>query len=92
MNSTILFYILIAILIINFIIDKVLDTLNTKHFDDVVPSELEDVYEKEEYEKSQAYKKTNARFSNLTGLFSLALTLAFFFLDGFELVDKFARS
>ncbi|MBL4643549.1 MAG: M48 family peptidase, partial [Flavobacteriaceae bacterium] len=92
MNPTTLFYILIAILIVNFIIDKVLDILNSRHFDDVIPSELEDVYEKEEYEKSQAYKKTNAQFSTITGLFSLVLTLVFFFFDGFKYVDEIARS
>ena len=92
MSPTTLFYILIAILIINFTIDKILDYLNATRFDDAIPAELEDVYDKEEYEKSQAYKKTNAKFSNLTGLFSLALTLAFFFLDGFQFVDEIARS
>lgn len=92
MTPTTLFNILITILILNFIIDKVLDILNSKHFDDVIPVELEDVYEKEEYEKSQAYKKTNAQFSNITGLFSLILTLAFFFFDGFKYVDEIARS
>lgn len=91
MNPTTLFYILIAILIVNFIIDKILDILNSRHFDDVIPSELEDVYEKEEYEKSQAYKKTNAKFSTITGLFSLVVTLAFFFFDGFKYVDEIAR-
>lgn len=92
MTPTTLFYILISILIINFIIDKVLDFLNSKHFDDAIPNELADVYEKEEYEKSQAYKKTNAKFSNLTSGFSLILTLGFFFLDGFKFVDEIARS
>ncbi len=92
MTPTTLFYILIAILIINFIIDKILDFLNTKHFDDEIPTELSDVYEKEEYEKSQVYKKANAKFSNITGLFSLLLTLAFFFFDGFKFVDDLARS
>jgi STE24 endopeptidase len=92
MNSTTLFYILIAILIINFSIDKILDLLNSKHFDDVIPAELEDVYEKSAYEKSQAYKKTNAQFSNITGLFSLVLTLAFFFFNGFKYVDEIARN
>ena len=91
MTPTTLFYILIAILIINFIIDKVLDMLNSKHFNDVIPVELQDVYEKEEYEKSQAYKKTNAKFSTITGLFSLVVTLAFFFFDGFKYVDEIAR-
>lgn len=92
MTATTLFYILITILIINFIIDKLLDFLNSKHFDDEIPAELADVYEKDEYEKSQAYKKTNARFSNITGFFSLTITLAFFFLDGFQFVDEIARS
>lgn len=92
MTATTLFYILITILIINFIIDKLLDFLNSKHFDDEIPAELADVYEKDEYEKSQAYKKTNNRFSNITGFFSLTITLAFFFLDGFQFVDEIARS
>ena len=92
MTATTLFYILIAILVINFTIDKILDFLNTKHFDDAIPAELQDVYEKPAYEKSQAYKKTNAKFSNLTGLFSLVLTIVFFFFDGFKHVDEIART
>ncbi|MFD2567545.1 M48 family metallopeptidase [Pseudotenacibaculum haliotis] len=92
MNPTSLFYILIGILVINFIIDKVLDSLNAKHFDDEIPQQLNDVYDEEEYKKSQAYKKTNHRFGNLTSFFSIALTLGFFFLDGFEFVDNIARS
>lgn len=92
MNPTSLFYILIGILVINFIIDKVLDSLNAKHFDDEIPQQLNDVYDEEEYKKSQAYKKTNHRFGNLTSFFSIALTLGFFFFDGFEFVDNIARS
>ncbi|MDP5093839.1 MAG: M48 family metallopeptidase [Polaribacter sp.] len=92
MNSTILFYILISILIIDFIIDKVLDFLNTKRFDDKIPHELSDVYDEEAYKKSQDYKKKNAKFSRVTSLFSFILTMLFFFLEGFKLVDDFARS
>ena len=92
MTPQILFYIFIGILIANFIFDKVLDSLNAKHFDDEIPEELQDVYEEEEYKKSQAYKKTNYKFGNLTSAFSLMLTLAFFYLDGFEFVDNIARS
>ncbi len=92
MAPTTLFYILITILVINFIVDKILDSLNAKHFDDAVPEEINDVYDADEYKKSQAYKKTNHRFGNLTSLFSIVLTLGFFFLDGFAWVDTFARS
>ena len=91
MTATTLFYIIIGILIVNFIIDKVLDTLNAKHFNDTLPPEIQDVYDEEEYKKSQRYKATNQRFSNITSAFSLLLTLAFFFFDGFEFIDNIAR-
>ncbi|WP_159947334.1 M48 family metallopeptidase [Polaribacter septentrionalilitoris] len=92
MQPTTLFYIIIGILIFNYISEKILDSLNEKHFDDEIPKKLVDVYEEEEYKKSQQYKKTNARFSNFTSFITTAFTLAFFFLDGFKYVDDFARS
>lgn len=92
MQASSLFYILISILIISYIVDKVLDTLNAKHFNDEIPKEIADVYDKEEYKKSQAYKKANEKFSTISSLFSLLLTLCFFFMDGFKYVDNFARN
>jgi len=92
MTSTTLFYIIIAIIIINFILDKVLDALNAKHYNDPIPEELSDVYDEAEYKKSQAYKQTNYKFGIWSSTFSLALTLAFLLLDGFEYVDTIARS
>ena len=91
MTSDALFYIIISILIISFIIDKVLDALNAKHYKDPIPPELSDVYEEEDYLRSQHYKKTNDRFSSITSLISLIVTLFFFYLDGFAFVDEWAR-
>ncbi|MBO2545821.1 M48 family metallopeptidase [Salegentibacter sp. BDJ18] len=92
MNPQTLFYIIIAIIIIDFIIDKILDTLNAKHFDDPIPQELSDVYNKEEYEKSQRYKKERYRFGIITSTFSVLLTLGFIIFDGFAWVDDIARN
>ena len=91
MNPTAVFFILISILVLSFIIDKVLDALNAKHFKDKVPTALADVYDATEYKKSQDYKKANEQFANSTRTFSFALTLVFFFADGFKYVDDFAR-
>ncbi len=91
MHPSTLFYILISILIISFIIDKILDYLNVKHFDDKIPDKLKDVYEEEQYKKSQDYKKTSAKFSNTKSYITIILTLAFFFLDGFKHIDNFSR-
>lgn len=92
MTSTTLFYIIIAIIIINFIVDKILDTLNAKHYNDAIPPELQDVYDEEEYKKSQAYKATNYKFGVWSSTFSIVVTLAFLMFGGFEYVDTLARS
>ena len=91
MQASTLFYIFIAILVLKFLVDQLLDSLNASHFEDVIPEEVSDVYDPKEYKKSQSYKKTNHRFGIVTSLFSIVLTISFFFLDGFSLVDHFAR-
>lgn len=92
MEPQTLFYIIIGIIIINFVIDKTLGALNAKHFNDALPEELNDVYNVEEYKKSQRYKKEQYRFGLLSSSISIVATLLFFFLDGFALVDGWARS
>ena len=92
MTPTLVFYIIIAFIVISFAVDQFLDWLNAKHFDDPVPKELADVYDGETYRKSQEYKKVNAKFSTLTSSFMLVVTLLFFFLHGFAFIDQIARS
>ena len=92
MTATTIFYIILGILIINFTIDKILDALNAKHFNDALPKDLQDVYTDTEYKKSQAYKITNYKFGIITSIFSLILTLSFLFFDGFKWIDNIARS
>lgn len=92
MTATTLFYIIIGIIIVNFIKDKILNAINASHFSDPIPEELNDVYDINEYAKSQSYKNTNYKFGIWSSLFSVLLTLAFLYLDGFEHVDSIARS
>ena len=92
MEPQVLFYLILAIIIIDFIFDKFLDALNARHFDDPVPPSLQDVFDEEAYQKSQRYKKIRYRFGVISSSFSLAVLLLFFFLDGFEFVDNIARS
>ncbi|MCB0438447.1 MAG: M48 family metallopeptidase [Mangrovimonas sp.] len=87
-----LFYLIIAIIIINFIIEKVIGKLNAKHYNDPIPEALNDVYDEAEYKKSQAYKATNYKFGVFTSTFSIILTLVFLIVGGFDYVDGLARS
>ena len=92
MTSETLYYLIIGIIVLDFTIDKILDTLNARHFNDPIPSELSDVYDQEAYEKSQRYKKERYRFGLITSTFSVLLTLGFLIFGGFPLVDGIARS
>ena len=92
MTAQTIFYLIIGILIFDFILDKFLDSLNAKHYNDELPPELQDVYDEEEYKKSQAYKLTNNKFGNISSLFSILLTLGFLFFDGFKIIDDYART
>lgn len=91
MTPQLLFYILIGIVLVNFLKEEILSFLNAKHFYDKVPNELKDVYDQKEYAKSQEYKKENYNFSKITSTFSLVITLSFFLFDGFQFVDELAR-
>lgn len=91
MTAQTLFYIFVLLLAIDFALDSFLDNLNAKHFDDKIPEELQDVYDKDEYLKSQAYKKERHKFSSVQSTFSIILILVFLFLDGFAYVDELAR-
>ncbi|WP_108868696.1 M48 family metallopeptidase [Aquimarina aquimarini] len=92
MTPNSLFFLLIAIIVIVFLIDSLLDFLNARHYSKKIPDELTDVYPEEEYQKSIAYKKTNYKFKLVSSTFSLIIMILFFFIEGFALVDSIARS
>ena len=92
MKAETLFYIIIAILVVNFIFDQVLDYVNAKRFSDPIPSKLRDVYDDEEYKKSQAYKRERYKFGVAFSSVMFVATILFFFLDGFAFADRLARA
>lgn len=92
MDAQTLFYVIVAIILVDYLSDLVLDTLNARHFDDPIPESLRDVFDPEEYKRSQRYKKARFRFGVLSSTFSVAVLLTFLFLDGFDFVDTIARS
>ena len=86
----ILFWIIIAILVADFIFEKYLDYLNTTRWSNKLPVELDGIYDQEKYSKQQAYERENHRFGMISGTFSFAVTLAMFVFAGFAFVDSLA--
>ncbi|WP_158976104.1 M48 family metallopeptidase [Cellulophaga sp. L1A9] len=92
MTANLLFYLIIAIVSLQFILETTLDYLNAKRYKDPIPAELNDVFDAEEYQKSQDYKATNYKFGLITSSFSVVLTLSFIIFGGFDYIDTLART
>jgi len=92
MTAEVVFYTILTIIGVNFSFDQVLDYLNTKKFKDPIPEPLSDIYDKEEYKKSQNYKKESNRISQLSGWLSFVGIILFLIFDGFAFVDSLART
>ncbi|HET8939181.1 MAG TPA: M48 family metallopeptidase [Polyangiales bacterium] len=88
------FFGLVALLAIlsEFVVSTTVSVLNLKALGEVPPPELADVYDVERYAEAQRYARVRARFGLVTRSFDLVLLLGFWFLGGFELLDRWVRS
>ena len=88
-----LFLIIILIILIGeYILGLVVDTLNVKHVQTDLPEAFSGYYDGEKYGKSQQYLKENTRFDLITGSVTTPAIIAFILLGGFNWVDQWARS
>ena len=91
MNQTI-FYIIIGILLFDYLLEQFLDYLNATRRSSELPEELKGIYDKEKYKKSIEYDRVNHKFSFIISSFNLVLILLFLFFSGFAIIDDIARS
>ena len=89
---TTLFWIIIAILVLDFALEWYLDYLNNSQVSEALPDEVKDLYDAEAYKKQQQYFLANKKFGMVSGLFSFVIMMLMFFLFGFAFVDNIARS
>lgn len=90
--SQMLFYIIIGIVVADFIFDRFLQYLNSTQWSNRLPQELEGIYDEAKYHEQQAYEKVNYRFSMITSSFSFVLLLLMFLFAGFAWVNNVALS
>ncbi|MCK4701637.1 MAG: M48 family metallopeptidase, partial [Bacteroidales bacterium] len=86
-----LFYIILAIVVFDFALERLLEYLNSTRWSSILPDELKGIYDPDRYKKSQEYEKENQKFGLLTSSFSLTIMVAMLFLAGFAVVDNWAR-
>ena len=86
-----LFYVIVAILVVNYLAEQYLEYLNARHRRVELPQPLKGIYPEEEYKRAQQYKADNQKLSFISSTFSLLVILVFLFFDGFAWVDELAR-
>ena len=86
------FYIIIGMILFEYILSLLVDILNVKSLNPNLPDEFKDVYDQDKYEKSQNYTKSNTKFSFLTSSFSLLISLYFIFGGLYNSIDLYVRS
>lgn len=83
--------IILLIVVLDFVWTQYLAYRNRKRMSPEIPSQLEGIYNKEEYIKQQAYQKVNSRFSLYTSLFSFVILLFVLCLGLFGWLDELLR-
>ncbi|MBN2638604.1 MAG: M48 family metallopeptidase [Bacteroidales bacterium] len=87
----IIFYIIIGIVIFDFLFERILDYLNNSMIDPVLPDELKGIYDKEKYQTSQNYLKENSRFSMISSTFMFLIIATMLLFKGFEVISHFTE-
>ncbi|MCL0044175.1 M48 family metallopeptidase [Dehalococcoidia bacterium] len=87
----VIFWIIFIALLTDFAIGLLSTILNVRFLRTDPPFELQDVYEKEVYRKSQEYTRIHSLFGLITGSVKLVLLLTFWLIGGFNYIDQAVR-
>lgn len=90
--SQTLFYIIIGLIIADFVFERILEYLNATQWSNHLPEEVKGIYDDGKYRQQQAYEKVNYRFSMISSSFSFVLLLLMFLYSGFAWVNSVALS
>ena len=61
MSSETIFFIIVVFLCLDFVLERILESLNSKHMSPVLPDSLKGIYDEKEYSRFQSYKRENGR-------------------------------
>ena len=86
-----LYILIITIVILDFAWTQYLSYRKRKCMSEQIPTQLEGIYDKDEYKKQQAYQRENSRFGLLSGSFSFGVILLILIFHGFGWFDSVVR-
>ena len=84
--------IVLVTLLGKFFLDIIARLLNLRSLDPIVPAQFRDLYDPQQYARSQEYTKVTTRFHLLESSIHLVIFLIFWFAGGFNWLDLIVRS
>ena len=88
MTTLFWFFIIISLVVLNYLFSNILDYVNHSNWKDEIPNELKDFYNKEKYKKAKDY----ALSKNKIGLFSSSISFLFIMtllvFNGYGFIDQ----
>ena len=92
MTTLFWFFIIISLVVLNYLFSNILDYVNHSNWKDEIPNELKDFYNKKKYKKAKDY----ALSKNKIGLFSSSISFLFIMtllvFNGYGFIDQLVNS
>ena len=92
MTAQLWFFIIISLVIFNYLFSNILDYINNKNWKDEIPNELKDFYNKEKYKKAKNYALSKNKIGLFSSSISFILVFSLLFFNGYGIIDQFANS
>ena len=83
MSSETIFFIIVVFLCLDFVLERVLESLNSKHMSPVLPDSLKGIYDEKEYSRFQSYKLENGRLDSWSSGVGFVVMIVFLVAGGF---------
>ena len=82
-------YLIIGLVIFNYLFSTVLDFINSKNWKTEVPPVMKDFYDEDKYLKAKNYSKEKGKVSLISNTLSTLITLFFLIFEGYGWLDNF---
>jgi len=92
MTAQFWFFIIISLVIFNYLFSNLLDYINHRNWKDEIPNELKDFYDKEKYKKAKNYALSKNKISLFSSSLSFLLIISLIVFNGYGIIDQFVSS
>ncbi len=89
MTAQLWFFIIISLVIFNYLFSNLLDYMNHRNWKDEIPNELKDFYDKEKYKKAKNYALSKNKISLFSSSLSFLLLISLIVFNGYGIIDQF---